>query len=430
MNAEVRQGLWEIIYSVIEKGVCRIVTSQCTGLLDELKTAYSQNVPENHQLLWLPGNICSLEQLSHVLVEANVLEASPDFDHQQLLQRIKAHLIICHQQHILEIWVFENAEHISAPVVELLAELITWKHFDSLLFSFELWGNAQLDALYHSQALEVCCRAHHYYIPVGQSILVKKTPAKRSIWFASGFAILALGILLGSSAILLTIGPHSQTLTAYFNPDVNDLEPELTIEPLKQTGDLVFKPDDQNLAKKPTDLELVLPGQINQQGSQAKDVVATSVDLEPVANSQITQQLPQAEVNYNRHLDAAPARALNVDANNGLRASWYFSLDFSAWQEKYQIDLMDDIDRSKGMFYLQLGLYKKQISLEDFFIGNVLSNKTYHFCYLQKSKLVALLSGAYPTVRKAFDASEALASAGYFSKVVGVDDIKQWQCSN
>ncbi|MFQ3234822.1 MAG: hypothetical protein ACI9C4_000373, partial [Paraglaciecola sp.] len=303
------------------------------------------------------------------------------------------------------------------------------------LYSFELWGNAQLDALYHSECLKIDGCAQHYYIPIGQPILIKDSPAKISHKFIPGFSVLALGIVLGGSAILLNTENLSPALANYFNHNVNKLATDLTVEPAIQADDLPFRASEQVLVKIPSAAGLIAPSKTIQQADdllfradeQTLVKIPSAVGL--IEPGETIQSEIDKDLMHSHRSGLAPVSPLKDGANSGLREHWYFALDFSSWIQKYQIDLSNDIDRSKGMFYLQLGLYQKQQSLDDFFTASVLPNQTYHFCYIQNSNLVALLSGIYPSARQAYYASSTFTTAGYSSMVVGVNHIKHWQCN-
>ena len=60
---QIDKAVSKILYSVIEKGVCRIVTCQQPQKLIQVKSVYIKNLPIDHTLLWLPGNIDSIEKL-------------------------------------------------------------------------------------------------------------------------------------------------------------------------------------------------------------------------------------------------------------------------------------------------------------------------------------------------------------------------------
>ena len=142
-KSQIDKALTAVLYSVIEKGVCRIVTCQQPKLLDQLKSVYAKNLPDDHSILWLPGKIESIEQLSWTLSEAGVPDIKSGCDRYELIEQIRAYLIFCQQQHRLEIWVFEDAELLSSEIYQLLGELVNAKYSTKGLLSFELWGGAQ-----------------------------------------------------------------------------------------------------------------------------------------------------------------------------------------------------------------------------------------------------------------------------------------------
>jgi hypothetical protein len=480
--AQVDKSLSEIMYSVIEKGVCRIVTSQKGKLLDELKAAYPPNLPENHRLVWLPGNIQSIEQLSRELIAAGVPDIQPEVDADALVVQIQAHLTRCHRQHTLEIWIFEDAELLAEEIFQLLGNLIGIKHLNQSLFSLELWGNAQLDVLYHSGDLATCCGAQHYYIPVGEHILTNAQPAKTTRLLLPGVLLLVLGIGLGSAVnVWVTSGGHSfsqEKSSASVKIElVNDHKADKVAQP-KPTG--TFKPIDisqtEVTADNPTNLVVHSTPGVNSDNTanlivdqghvhtadnttaaitehtsevtreDSTDFIAEHTQVVKVKDpaEQLTGQTPEVMVAHKSSLtDEHPSNATgNIktelsstqsteqSALPDFKQHWFFSLDFSQWREKYKIELADDVDRQEGEFFLQLGLYRRQQSLSDFFIAEVLPAKTYYFCYQKKNNLMALITGSYKSVRQAYNAHDELQAQGFASFVISANQLNDWQCSN
>ena len=441
--AQVDKSLSEIMYSVIEKGICRIVTSQKGKLLDKLKAAYPPNLPENHRLVWLPGNIQSIEQLSRELIAAGVPDIQPEVDADALVVQVQAHLIRCHRQHTLEIWIFEDAELLAEEIFQLLGNLIGIKHLNQSLFSLELWGNAQLDVLYHSGDLATCYGAQHYYIPVGEHILTNAQPVKTTRLLLPAVLLIVLGIGLGSAVnVWVTNGGHSfSQKKSPASELVNDLKADKAAGPTP-TG--TYKPIDRSqtevTADSPTNLVVHSTPGVN--SDDTADLIVNQGHVQTADNTTaaITEHTSEVTREDNVGFIAEHTQVIKVkdpveqlteqSALPDFKQHWFFSLDFSQWREKYKIELADDIDRQEGEFFLQLGLYRRQQSLRDFFVAEVLPAKTYYFCYQQKNNLMALITGSYKSMRQAYNAHNKLQAQCFSSFVISVNQLNDWQCSN
>jgi hypothetical protein len=499
---------------VIEKGVCRIVTSQKGKLLDELKAAYPANLPQNHRLVWLPGNIQSIEQLSRVLIAAGMPDIQPEVDANALTLQIQVHLTHCHRKHKLEVWIFEDAELLAEEIFQLLGNLISTKHLNKSLFSLELWGNAQLDVLYHSGDLATCCGAQHYYIPVSEQILINAKPAKSNRLLLTGVFLFVLGIGLGNVVnVWVTSGGH--TFSQEKSPSrvkielFNDLKagkaaeskPKGTYKPIDRSQTEVTEDSPNNLVVQSTpefdsdntmgliveptqviklkDTEELLTGRtpeffvddtadlivdrghvqtgdniaaaITEQTSEVtqKDSVDFIVEHTQILEVKDTTELlkglnPEIMVAHKTSstdkqtsnttdyikTELSNTQSAEQSALVDFKQHWFFSLAFSQWREKYQIELADEVDRQAGKFSLQLGLYRRQQSLSDFFVAEVLPAETYYFCYQKKNNLMALIIGSYESVHQAYNAHNKLRTQGFASSVISVNQLNDWQCSN
>ena len=398
---QVDKAISKILYSVIETGVCRIVTCQQPKMLSQVKSIYKKNLPLRHSLLWLPGNIDSIEQLALTLSEAGVPGIKPCFKRNELVQQIKAYLILCQQQGRLEIWIFENAELLTSEIYQLLGELVNSDYSSKTLFSFELWGGAQLDVNYHSGQLQACCYAQHYYIPVGKQILLAVKPKLPHRAVTLGLVVFLLGILLDNGYLYrseINITDNTADLIAH---DINGSFFEPTFEAIVDTT-----------AKQ-------TPEPITFDRAEST--------LEPFTETIQEQILKFTNKNTLTIAESGLKEMLNTDTVNSKH--WFYSLPYSQLRDKYKIDLHDNIDRNNELYYLQLGVYKQQESLYKFFNLNVLSTQTYYFCYLEKNKTVALLIGSYLSIRQAYNAHDRLLGKGLISSVVTVNKYNQWQCS-
>jgi hypothetical protein len=512
--AQVDKALSEIMYSVIEKGVCRIVTSQKSKLLDELKAAYPANLPQNHRLVWLPGNIQSIEQLSQVLIAAGVPGIQPEFDADALAVQIQAHLTRCHRQHKLEIWIFEDAELLAEEIFQLLGNLISTKNLNKALFSLELWGNAQLDVLYHSGDLTTCCGAQHYYIPVGEQILTNTKPAKTTRLLIPGALLLILGIGLGSVVNVWVIsGGHTfsqeksqasvkvELINALKADKAAEPKPKSTYKPIdrsqaevtadsptklvvqstpefnsdntmgliaEHTQVIKFKDTVEQLTEQTLEFfgdntadHIVDRGHVQTAGNTTKAISEQTSEVRQedsvdfiVEHTQIleiedpAEQLkgltPEIMVAHKTSLTDEQTSSATGYIKTELRSTtskehiasadfkqhWFFSLAFFEWREKYQIELADEVDRQAGTFFLQLGLYRRQQSLTDFFVAEDLPAETYYFCYQKKNNMMALITGSYDSLRQAYNAHNELQIQGFASYVISVNQLNDWQCSS
>lgn len=388
-KSQIDKALTAVLYSVIEKGVCRIVTCQQPKLLDQLKSVYAKNLPDDHSILWLPGKIESIEQLSWTLSEAGVPDIKSGCDRYELIEQIRAYLIFCQQQHRLEIWVFEDAELLSSEIYQLLGELVNAKYSTKGLLSFELWGGAQLDVSYHSGLLKACCCAQYYYIPLGKQVLLAERITKVGRAAIIGILIFVLGMAVGNRYL--------------------------------------YWPNQQELLQ-----EVAAPAEtFPKQSKSSIDDIANSVaidivksDIDPLMIN-IIEQVPELNVK-----DTSMTSDSLLSTDNANNRHWFYSLYYSQWREKYQISLLDDINRQEGLFYLQLGIYKKKESLSKFFDRKVFPAKTYYFCYLEKDKRMALMTGSYTSAYQAYNAHDELLADGFTSMVVSQSQLNQWQCSN
>jgi cell division protein FtsN len=148
----------------------------------------------------------------------------------------------------------------------------------------------------------------------------------------------------------------------------------------------------------------------------------------PIERSQ-TEVTAESSTGYIKtELSSTPAQEQIALAD--FKQHWFFSLAFSHWREKYQIKLADEVDRQAGKFFLQLGLYRRQQSLRDFFVAEVLPAEAYYFCYQKKNNLMALITGSYESVHQAYNAHNELQTQGFASSVITVNKLNDWQCSN
>ena len=515
-NLQIDKAVSKILYSVIETGVCRIVTCQQPKVLSQVKSVYKKNLPLDHSALWLPSNIDSIEQLSLILSEKGLPDISLCSERHELVQQIRDYLVLCQQQGRLEIWIFESAEFLSSEVYELLGDLVNSEYSDKALFSFELWGGAQLDANYHSGQLQVCCCAQYYYIPVGQQVLQAAKPKLPHRTFTASLIIFALGVLLGNGyfyisninifdTVNLVANDRAGTVVKPLDETIIEQTPELitndmtrsTLEPvvettLEQTTEPVIEttleqtsePVIETILEQTPEpvIEIVLeqtsesvvekmleqtsePVIETMLGQTSESVIETMLEQtsEPVIETMLEQtsepvietllEQTSEPINYDiagSAIGAVDAKmheqtpklsientptitnsehklTLNADVTNSKH--WFYSLSYPQWRERHQIIIHDDIDRQNGLYYLQLGIYRRQGSLNQFFNQHVVSAQTYYFCYLEKDNVMALITGTYTSTIEAYKAHKQLLTQGLESSVVAVTKYNQWQCS-
>ena len=443
---QIDKAVSKILYSVIETGVCRIITCQQPKILNQVKSVYQENLPQDHSLLWLPGNINSIEQLSLILRKAGILSIKPSSEYNELIEQIRAYLVRCQQQGRLEIWVFESAELLSSEICKLLGELVNSDYSDKALFSFELWGNAQLDVHYHSGQLQACCCTQHYYIPVGKQILLAAKPKLPHRALTTGLAIFVLGTLLGSGYLYrsnINIFDNTVELAAAdIAASVVDTMSEQTSEPTSElttelTPELAAENVNKSFVEPVYDVVVnKIPEQALEQTLEpvAYDTAGTAFDVLESGNENATETVQEQALKFSVEntpnitaLGAEPEETLGSDSVNNKH--WFYSLSYSQWREKHQISLRDDIDRQDGLYYLQLGVYKQQESLSKFFELYVLPTQTYYFCYSEKDNIISLVTGTYNSASQAYDAHRELLTQGLESSVVAVAKYAQWQCS-
>ena len=441
---QIDKAVSKIIYSVIETGVCRIVTCQQPKLLSQVKSVYKKNLPLDHSLLWLPSNIDSIEQLSLILSEKGLPDISLCSERHELVQQIRDYLVLCQQQGRLEIWIFESAEFLSSEVYELLGDLVNSEYSDKALFSFELWGGAQLDANYHSGQLQACCCAQYYYIPVGQQVLQAAKPKLPHRTFTASLIIFALGVLLGNGyfyisninifdTVNLVANDIAGTVVKPLDETIIEQTPELitndmtrsTLEPVVETTlEQTTEPVIETVLEQTS--ESVVETMLEK---TSEPVIETMLEQtsEPVVETMLEQTPKLSIENTPTITNSEHKLTLNADVTNSKH--WFYSLSYPQWRERHQIILHDDIDRQNGLYYLQLGIYRRQGSLNQFFNQHVVSAQTYYFCYLEKDNVMALITGTYTSTIEAYKAHKQLLTQGLESSVVAVTKYNQWQCS-
>jgi hypothetical protein len=429
---QINKAVSKILYSVIETGVCRIVTCQQPKLLSQVKSVYKKNLPLDHSLFWLPSNIDSIEQLSLILSEMGVPDISSCSERHELVQQIRDYLVLCQQQGRLEIWIFEGAEFLSSEIYELLGELVNSEYSDKALFSFELWGGAQLDANYHSGQLQACCCAQHYYIPVGQQILQAAKPKLPHRTVTACLIIFALGVLLGNGYFYMSNINIFDTVNLVADDIAGSVVKPLDEKIIEQTPELMTNDMTRSTLEPIVETmfeqtpEPVIETMLVQTSEPINDDIAGAA-IESV-DAIMHEQTPKLSIESTPTITKSKHKlTLNADVTNSKH--WFYSLSYPQWREKHQIIIHDDIDRQNGLYYLQLGIYRRQESLSKFFNKHVVPAQTYYFCYLEKDNVMALMTGTYTSTIEAYRAHKQLLTQGLESSVVAVTKYNQWQCS-
>jgi hypothetical protein len=195
----IRKGLFQLLYSVIETGVCRVITSKSDKLLASLKNTYVENIPEHHQVVFIPGKIEHLDDLTRVLVTAGIEQFSLIENNEQFLENAKQYLIENKDKQVITIWAFENADLISSDIHYLLGQLLAWQRYGSSLLTIELWGHTLLEKLYSSGEISQYYQSKIYPINLDENLTLKSKIALfnfNSINFKLFIALIG-GLLLG-----------------------------------------------------------------------------------------------------------------------------------------------------------------------------------------------------------------------------------------
>lgn len=444
VHTAVDKGIAKLIYSVIEKGVCRIVTSRQPQLLDELKTLYIQSLPAQHQLIWLPGDIQSIEELAQALTKAGVLNSDPVTDKDALESQIRQQLIHCHQNHQLQIWAFEQAEQLSEPVHKFLASLVSWRYVNVPMLSVELWGDANLDKQNRHGKLLPWKDIHCYPIAVGKKIYHPPQKSTSLQWGLGSLLTLSL-LWAGANDLLPPLSSTDQTpLSEIAASPAAELTPQLTSQqPQKAPTEHPTQPDDttgqsadsiisthpisgENMPEDPSPaLAMDKDIAIAQPSEKPTDVapVETSVET-PIVKTKAPATATKAPEQRQQPIIVASVTT-QPPADH-----WFYGLSFPEWRDQHQINLNDDIQRTPGTFHLQLGMYKQQNSLKRFFTKYQFPDNHYHFCYSGKYQAVSLVTGPYESYRHAFRQYQQLKKKGIDTVIASVEYLQSWQCSN
>ena len=190
----IREGLFQLLYSVIETGVCRVITSKSRQSLESLKTTYVENIPEYHQLVFLSGRIQNLEDLTNALVKSGVKQFSAIENHQQFIENAKLYLIANKGKGLTTIWALESADLVSSDMHQLLAQLLSWQCFGRSLLAVELWGHSLLVNSYNSGEISKYYRCKIYPISLNENLNLnlKNTAIKVKLAIT-----LVIGLFLG-----------------------------------------------------------------------------------------------------------------------------------------------------------------------------------------------------------------------------------------
>jgi hypothetical protein len=425
----IRKGLFQLLYSVIETGVCRVITSKSEKLLASLKKTYIENIPEYHQVVFLPGKIEHLDDLTRVLVTAGIDQFSSIENNEQFLENAKQYLIENKDKEVITIWAFENADLISSDIHHLLGQLLSWQRYGSSLLTIELWGHTLLEKLYISGYISKSYQSKIYPINLDENLTLKSKIALfnfKAINFKLFIALIA-GLLLGPQ-----VAPMLEKFSNIYNsstqPTVN-LVSNISTEKLVLKA-ITVKPafDDVNEHNKQAEVTrqsnapaLNDSAEFTENGKNIAIILASNTD----EKNNIDATDSKAEIDNNMHNVKVVEHILAPE-----KLHWYFNLLPSEWLSEYNINLTHQLQTENNQFYIQYGVYRHKRSAMRFTKENKSLSDYYHLCYSSDWQMVALMTGAYPDYRQAFKSLIKIKEQGIDGVIVNSSYLKTWQCSN
>ncbi|MBA6225298.1 hypothetical protein H4J51_09055 [Colwellia sp. MB02u-18] len=429
-DSPVRKGLFQLLYSVIETGVCRVITSKSEKLLASLKKTYIENIPEHHQVVFLPGKIEHLDDLTRVLVTAGIDQFSSIENNQQFLENAKQYLIENKDKEVITIWAFENADLIASDIHDLLGQLLAWQRYGSSLLTIELWGHTLLEKLYSSGEISQYYQSKIYPINLDENLTLKSKIALfnfKSINFKLFIALMA-GLLLGPQ-----VAPLLEKLSNIYNsstqPTINVVN-NINTEKLAPKA-IAVKPafDDENnkqaeITRQANVLALNDSAEFKENGQNLAITLASNTD-ETNKTNDIEATDSTAEKNINMHNIKVAEHILTPE-----KPHWYFKLLPIEWLSDYNINLNHQLQTENNQVYIQYGVYKHKRSVIRFATENRSLSDYYHLCYSSEWQMVALMTGAYQDYRQAFKSLIKIKEQGFDGIIVNSSYLNAWQCSN
>ncbi|TWX73995.1 hypothetical protein [Colwellia sp. C1TZA3] len=420
----IRKGLFQLLYSVIEIGVCRVITSKSSKLLASLKKTYIENIPEHHQVVFLPGKIEHLDDLTCVLVTAGIAQFSSIENNEQFLENAKQYLIENKDKEVITIWAFENADLISSDIHYLLGQLLAWQRYGSSLLTIELWGHTLLEKSYSSGEISQYYQSKIYPINLDENLNLKSKIALfnfKSINFKLFIALIG-GLLLGPQ-----IKPLLENFSNIYNssaqPTVN-LVSNIEIDKLTPKA-IVAEPafddvDDNNSQKEILKQSNFLTLNEGIEFKENRQNLAITL----ASNTDETNNISEKN-NDKMHNKQVVEHIVKADPPH-----WYFKLSPSDWLSEYNINLNHQLQTENNQIYIQYGVYRHKRSVIRFATENKLLSDYYHLCYSSDWQMVALMTGAYQGYRQAFKDLIKIKEQGFDGVIVNSSYLNAWQCSN
>jgi len=407
----IRKALFQLLYSVIETGVCRIITSKSPAFLETLKRTYIENIPEDHQLVFLSGKIQNLEDLTNALVKSGVNQFSTIENQEQFIQQAKLYLIANKGKGVTTIWAFENADLVSSEMHQLLAKLLSKQSFGNSTLAIELWGHTLLANSYKSGEMSKHYQCKIYPISLNENLNIKSTSIKFKLVIT-----LFIGLFLGHQidpllAAFLNIynTTEQQSISLISNVKINKLEIKsaLAKPALEDVDDNHSQPDmivKSNILA-PSDNEV-----FEENGKNLPIALTNSPDetkSNETDNMHVVEHILEPE---NQH--------------------WYFNLLPSKWLSEYNINLNHQLQTNNNQYYIQYGVYRHKSSIIKFTKQNPLLSDYYHLCFSSDWQKVALMTGVYQGYRQAFNRLIKMKEQGIDGTIVNSSYLDTWQCSN
>lgn len=424
----IRKGLFQLLYSVIETGVCRVITSKSEKLLASLKKTYIENIPEHHQVVFLPGKIEHLDDLTRVLVTAGIDQFSSIENNQQFLENAKQYLIENKDKEVITIWAFENADLISSDIHHLLGQLLAWQRYGSSLLTIELWGHTLLEKSYRSGEISQYYQSKIYPINLDENLTLKSKIA------LFNFKAINFKLVITLMAGLL-LGPQVAPLLEKFSNIYNSLT--------QPTINLVNNINTEKLAPKAIAAKPAFD--VNEHSNQTKvtrqaNVLALNESAEFKENEKNLAITLVSNTDETNNIDATDS---TDEKNNNMqnikvvehilapeKPHWYFKLLPSEWLSEYNINLNHQLQTENNQVYIQYGVYRHKRSVIRFAKGNRSLSDYYHLCYSSEWQMVALMTGAYQDYRQAFKSLIKIKEQGFDGIIVNSSYLNAWQCSN
>ncbi len=407
----IRKALFQLLYSVIETGVCRIITSKSPEFLETLKRTYIENIPEYHQLVFLSGKIQNLGDLTNALVKSGVNQFSTIENQEQFIKHAKLYLIANKGKGVTTIWALENADLVSSEMHQLLAQLLSKQNFGNSALAIELWGHTLLANSYNSGEMSKHYQCKIYPISLNENLIIKSTLINFKLVIT-----LVIGLFLGHQIEPLLESfankyntAELQSISLITNIKINKLEPTSVVaqSTFDDVGDNSSQPEMLNQSNV---LALSDNAVFEENGQSVPLALTTSPDEtnnKETDNVQLVEHILEPESPH-----------------------WYFELLPSKWLSEYNINLNHQLQTNNNQYYIQYGVYRHKSSIIKFTKQNPLLSDYYHLCYSSDWQKVALMTGAYQGYRQAFNRLIKMKEQGIDGTIVNSSYLDTWQCSN